>query len=265
VAAAHLNGFLVADRLAHDLANLFHAGFVHGLADGVANRARLGFPNRLADGVGASAIAGLVDRLADRIADFLRLGFPHRLADRVVDRPIAGLVHRLADRVANLLRLGLPDRPADRVVHGPIAGFVHRPADRVRTLAVARLRDVLDAVDGAGFANGLADRSIARYLLFLVYDLAAGLHDRVALRLLGARFGHLDATAGFLVAAGTEVRGAGRVRIRGDQQHGCRRYAIHRLHCAISLLGKLERVLGSGQTALPIGGCTAPAAPVRVS
>src|SRR5208283_2979357 len=116
-----------------------------------------------------------------RIGVVLSASFIHGLADRVVDLTGLGLVHRLADRVAVVLRASLIDRLAGRVVARANVRLPHGLANRVLDFTVARLRDVLHAIDRLLLAHPLKTSLVAGVLALFIDDLLAGLHHRASL------------------------------------------------------------------------------------
>jgi hypothetical protein len=82
----------------------------------------------------------------------------------------------------------------------------------------------LAALDCLGVVDRFVAFLVAGVLLLLVNDLAAGLHDRVALLLRGAVFGRL-AAPDVAVAGGPAARGMAGVRECCCQQHRDNRHA----------------------------------------
>ena len=107
-AFADSHGFLLLDRFAYRVGNLFRPNFFHHFADSVGDRLGLLFLDHVADAIGDGLVLLFLDHLADAIGDGFDLLFLDHVADTVGDRFGTFFFHHFADGVGDLFLDGLP-------------------------------------------------------------------------------------------------------------------------------------------------------------
>ena len=171
---------LLRDLRADDLIDGVSAGLLFGDRnhDRIRNFLLTLFANHTVDGVGASLLLG--NRNHDRVVHLLRNLGPNRLIDGIGASFLLG--NRNHNRVRNLLLAVFPNSaiafPIDRL----LAVFPDHAVHGIGNLARLTFRNILCKDALTRDRNALNLRSIASNLLVFADDLAAGLHNDVALR-----------------------------------------------------------------------------------
>ena len=170
---------LLRNLSADDAVDRVGAGLLFGDRnhDRVRNFLLTLFVNNAVDRIGAGLLLG--NRNHDRVVHLLRNLGPNGAVDGVG----AGLLFsdRNHDRVRNLLLNVFPNDAVDRAVDGLLAVFPNHTVDGVGNLTRLTFRDVLREDALTGNRNALNLSTVASNLLVFADDLAAGLHDDVAL------------------------------------------------------------------------------------
>ena len=112
-AFADSHGFLLLDRFAYRVGNLFRPNFFHHFADSVGDRLGLLLLDHVADAVGDGFDLLFLDHVADTVGDRFGTFFFHHFADGVGDLFLDGLPFITYAFDLFLLNLGHPDFLAD--------------------------------------------------------------------------------------------------------------------------------------------------------